>query len=1178
MAKELAVIELRLEGAEGVREMLERIEDLKKSAEGRIEIRTATESAHRKILELKADMDALRKTMENSGKGSDSYKNAAEGLKETRQEARAAQTEYRILNKAKQEAAKIDREIAKAEAQAAKEAEKMAKEEAKAAAELERLAAQAPKVKTLGENFKTWSSRIAHAGSAMQSFGNALTQLTSPFKQLTSGLVMGAGYKVLNKFTEGLSNGFNRYDTMKKYPKIMAAFGYSNEEAQKSIDALDKSVRGLPTGLDEMVDLAQRFTATTGDIDKGTKLAIAANNAFLASMSTDTQKYQGMMQLQDVLGGKDMNSREWNSLVSSMTPAIVKMGESLGYTNKNMDEWIQKVRDGKVDNQKFIDTLIKIGNEGGVLAEMANESKDTWQAFFANVGNAASRMTAGVITSMDAIVKTLGLKDKDGKAIESVNRLLSDRLIPTIDDMTASAKAWIEAHPQEITDFFKQLAGINWRSLATGLLQGLKVQAEMFSLFANIANKVGGGSLAWVTRWGVILNLVGKGFTIFGGLLKGTRHPLGALLALLTTKIGGKGLFGGLIEKIFGKKLPTKELAEAPKAIDSLRGVVQSLSGLLKFAGGVGIATLTGWGVTKAVKSIIHDLKDIGREMEGVNWESAGIAMGGFATFCGAFGLVGKALNKAKVGWGSLKGVAIAGAFTTFIAFVTSADFQLLATGAKAFNSMTANIKSAFDNLDQIGEIPDKASNVKDFAQGLVEIYSAFGGNKKDEGFNVIKPKKVDNFNKIASGMNSTLANLAKIGKSLKGLSKKDLPSEDDVTAVSDSLKPVIEKLGEMISNAPKVFTNADSGNLAANMDASIKSMNTAFSTLGEVINKLPRLSSSLARLQRSGVLDTLGNDGGQMDALGRALRKMANALNLESFNTDSLMSDIGNVLTAINDMQTIIGKLNKIAKTKVSDKGTGNIQKVIENIKKAFDNAKATELSGQIMIFVTAVKAALQTLQELNQKIEIDITVELSKGFYSSSKAVMKKITSTKDDIKKLASKGVTATIPVRVHFSLYMNAGGVIDSILDAKRRIESAAKSAATPKGYGGNTRSSYDSRFSATGGLIYRAKGGGTGFPGRPIGTDRIPAWLTQGEYVHRKQAVDYFGVDFMRKVNNMDVRGAMQSLLTKAGNNNSFNRQSVINNTVNNNQRVTQNISTNNPNFTRVQMGRFAGAL
>ena len=116
------------------------------------------------------------------------------------------------------------------------------------------------------QEFNSISSKVAHVGSALQSFGNAMTTLTSPFRRVTDGILMGTGYKLLNSFTEGFERGFTRYDTMKKYPKIMAAFGYSAKEAEDSINALDLSVRGLPTGLDEMVDLAQRFTATTGDI------------------------------------------------------------------------------------------------------------------------------------------------------------------------------------------------------------------------------------------------------------------------------------------------------------------------------------------------------------------------------------------------------------------------------------------------------------------------------------------------------------------------------------------------------------------------------------------------------------------------------------------------------------------------------------------------------------------------------------------------------------------------------------------------------------------------------------------------------------------------------------------------------------------------------------------------
>lgn len=64
------------------------------------------------------------------------------------------------------------------------------------------------------------------------------------------------------------------------------------------------------------------------------------------------------------------------------------------------------------------------------------------------------------------------------------------------------------------------------------------------------------------------------------------------------------------------------------------------------------------------------------------------------------------------------------------------------------------------------------------------------------------------------------------------------------------------------------------------------------------------------------------------------------------------------------------------------------------------------------------------------------------------------------------------------------------------------------------------------FITNAGVLYRAKGGSVFYPKK--GTDRIPAYLTAGEYVQNKNAVDYFGIDFMRKINHQDLMGALQS--------------------------------------------------
>lgn len=58
--------------------------------------------------------------------------------------------------------------------------------------------------------------------------------------------------------------------------------------------------------------------------------------------------------------------------------------------------------------------------------------------------------------------------------------------------------------------------------------------------------------------------------------------------------------------------------------------------------------------------------------------------------------------------------------------------------------------------------------------------------------------------------------------------------------------------------------------------------------------------------------------------------------------------------------------------------------------------------------------------------------------------------------------------------------------------------------------------------ADGGIVdYLAAGGVSGLhPGRPKGTDTVPAWLTPGEYVIRKQAVNYYGRHTFDALNQM----------------------------------------------------------
>lgn len=86
-------------------------------------------------------------------------------------------------------------------------------------------------------------------------------------------------------------------------------------------------------------------------------------------------------------------------------------------------------------------------------------------------------------------------------------------------------------------------------------------------------------------------------------------------------------------------------------------------------------------------------------------------------------------------------------------------------------------------------------------------------------------------------------------------------------------------------------------------------------------------------------------------------------------------------------------------------------------------------------------------------------------------------------------------------------------------------------------------------------------------------------LTPGEYVQNRRAVSAFGIDFMRKVNNLDMKGAMNELMHRAGGMANINRGTSIVNNNYNNQKVTINNNGNTgAGFTFKSASRFVGAF
>lgn len=1180
MATERVEIELALRGADGVYNDLKKLDsmlqgfggakgkkqiefNLGQSQQELMALRGEINQTTRDIERLKKTRDALRNQRSNFDKESAEYEKLSEAIDEATEQIDDAKDHLReVKNEFKDVTQRVN--------------------------EL-RYALKNFSQMSFGKMFKEISTGLKHAGQNMQTLGNALQRIGNPFQRFTTGMAMGAGYKALNLATEGLESAFDRYDTMKKYPKMMKQLGYTKnlEEGEKSIKRLDEAVTGLPTSLDEIVSSAQRYTLSLGNMTKGENLAIAANNAFLASMSTEQQQYQGMMQLADLASGATLRTQEWNSLIKSMPAAIKAVGKELGYTDTGAFE--KDLRAGNIAGEDFLNTLIKVGvGKDSALGKMAELSKETFESLRRNTKTAFSRLGYGVLTALDEVSKGY-----NGKTL--IKNLLEAKGV--IDQWRVSLTNWIKAHPDEIIDFFVQLKNIDWGGFARGMVDGIKSIMDAVQWFAGLFEGKGLSKLGWFM---MVSGPLGRAINTFGGFLKGLSHPLALILAgtakltMMTKGELGKG--GGLIGMVGRLLAGGGKASEATKATEAMENAGRAadaastaapkmskfgsaLSGFFKgwaeIAVMVGGSAFVGWASVKLIKNAFKDIRELGEIVADIDWGPATTGMLLAGDFIVALIGVGKLIGNNPALMKDLGlGTLLAGAVTLFASGTFWADMAMIKKGFKAISDSAKYLNTAVDELqkiksiDQVGGVKNKVKNaitalnqIKDLFKGKLDpnTLEFKGGLEKF-------PKTVA---KSMKNVTDTIANMKTAIDTLNELSGMKIDA--------DGINDIIEPFGDALSNLrtvilqiPSEWKEAGIVDATGNLSSSLANLKTTLESIvgkNGILGRIPQLIQQTTGFQDYGVYETFIE---RMKQIGGVLKGAYDALNSGLGSGEVMMSNLDNFRQALKSAKFAIMHLQAIGDMNVDDSVVKNIKDIFAKIKDAFNQDQINEISTAITTFKDSIQTALDSFEELNTDIEINPTVKTGDGFDSSVKTTISDINKKKNKIKREGGKSVSFSISVRAFFRVVTNFASAMARITRERQALWRAAG-----QGNGWITPHVSTGGMATRQGVLYRS-GGGSVF--KPRGTDTIPAMLTPGEYVQKKQAVDFFGLDFMRKVNNMDVRGAMNALLTKARTSVGVGRQSIVNNTVNNNQRITQNISTNNPNFARARMGRFVGAL
>jgi len=861
-----------------------------------------------------------------------------------------------------------------------------------------------------------------------------VSSLVSMLEGMEGSLLLN---QISSNITTGFSEGVERYDILMSFPAVMENIGYSTDQATAAMDRLYQSVLGLPTSFGDIVQNTQFFTLVLDDLEKATDLAIAANNAFVASGADSQQISSGMRQLQYILEGTKLRSTQWYSLIRSMPLALREVGDALGYPDFN--SFTADLMAGSIAAEDLIDTLIDVGLNSEKLGGIIDVMKGRIQAALDNVTNAGRRMGETLVKTLDDVLTREG-----GKGITENIKGVSD----VIDHITAVAAQWINDHGPEIQALIDKFFDIDWASVVPEFLQGL----------VNIANKALDNIGTWIQDIGGIIEKVG---TLFNDLENSQT------IKLISGIISGIGPFAQIFEGISNMALGVSLINAGSAAGGNLSG------GFAKLFSG----SAAGGAV------------------------SSGISIGSFLGYT-SLGILAGALTVllAKVAhdWANDMGYSIASAIASQLP--NAVDSALGFVGDMMQVARENRLPQRYLRMQLY------SGRISDFAERYGEYDFADSGSMM---FLNTLSQYLSNFEIPAQMGDQINESFSKLSSDLNLIDVISKPYDDAIAKLDGYKTELLKRIDEINEEIAKRFAGAE--------------INT-YSFYEKIYNNGKKFFSE--QYEEASTWSYSNTTKDRADTLEKLLPEATSTLNeiteyaLANYSDDeSVMAVVAQFMADFDyndpealavlvknyggkDMQTVFEQyfeqqarnldLDEAFRTALLQNEKKLTEKEVEGINIAQD-----ELEEQKQ---TAIAPYVEQLETDIDALETDFDGALKLVEYKGGKLI--------DVINNLFDA---------------LNSSDALDDLNNFFDVIERSVRSRLTI--LTGLFRRALN--FSSLSPAVQTEPYATGGFT--PMGTDTIPAMLTPGEYVQRRAAVEHFGRQFMERINNLDLRGALRSI-------------------------------------------------
>ena len=228
--------------------------------------------------------------------------------------------------------------------------------------------------------------------------------------------------------------------------------------------------------------------------------------------------------------------------------------------------------------------------------------------------------------------------------------------------------------------------------------------------------------------------------------------------------------------------------------------------------------------------------------------------------------------------------------------------------------------------------------------------------------------------------------------------------------------------------------------------------------------------------------------------------------------NSEAARTNRGDILGLVQAYQDHIGKLAE------SGMGTADLQRVTEELRRQFveQGVQLGYSRADLEKYARAFDDVTYAIKNVPRNITVTATANMNPAELAMREWLARKRTVTVDTQVNAPSSVSGGTYRPS---SVAVGGGGISTPTLKTETPLTvrlTTLSSSSPVKGI---------HFYMDSGGMVpeYHATGGVSGLhPGRPKGSDTVPAWLTPGEAVTQKRAVDYYGPGFFNALNEMKV--------------------------------------------------------